>query len=178
MRLGLGLFGPLWGPACMNDPFEKAANRRHLPDLGATPEQVQASAARWRFWWLKPAAVALSAFVLMYLWRFSPFDAGYTDHLAHTLWCFLSAVLVCLVLAFYLQLIRSYVSYVRDLHLTCTDYEQVHALLSQAVNSGNQQLVNLTMFIAGQRSSLYWYEVEWFQRMLSQQVLPTLKEKQ
>jgi len=161
----------------MSDPFEKAASKGHLPDLGATAEQVQASAGRWRFWWLKPAAVALAAFVLMYLWRFSPFDEGYTAHFAHNVWCLFTGLLVCGVLVFYLQQIRPYVSYVQELHLTCVDYDRVHTLLNQAIDSGNQQLVNLAKFVADRRSALYWYEVEWFERMLATQMLSTLKEK-
>lgn len=162
----------------MSDQFEKAASKRHLPDLGATSEQVEASAGRWRRWWLKPCGVALAAFVLMYLWRFAPFSDGYTEHFSHYTWCFFSGIFVCAVLVFYLQQIRPYAYYMQTLHSTCTDYEKVHTLLNQAVESGNQKLMNLAKFIAERRNSLYWYEVEWFQRVLATQVLSTLKEKQ
>ncbi len=155
----------------MTDQFEKAANKKHLPHLGATSEQVEASAGRFKHWWLKPSGVAVAAFVLMYLWRFSPFDPGYTERFGHYTWCFFAGVLVCAVLVFYLQQIRPYVSYVKSLHTMCADHEKVDTLMNQVVESGNQKIMDLARFIAERRNSLYWYEVEWFERS-------TLKEKQ
>lgn len=159
------------------DPFEKAANKGHLPAVGATPSVVEESAGRWHLYWLKPAALAIAAFIMMYLWRFSPFEDGYTAHFAHNIWCFFAGLAVLAVLLLYLQQTRPYVNYIRSLHGVCDDYDQVNALMHEVSETGNKTLVRMTKSIAEQRTSLYWYEVEWFKKMLATQVLSTLKEK-
>jgi|GEM_PF-6716037 hypothetical protein len=161
----------------MIDQFEKAKNKGHLPVLGSTPSDVETSLGRWQLYWLKPAALAVAAFIMMYLWRFSPFEDGYTAHFAHNIWCFFAGSAVVAVLILYLQINSPYVKYVRDLHGVCDDYNQVNAVMNEVAESENKTLIRMMKSIAEHRASLYWYEVEWFKKILATQVLSTLKEK-